>query len=83
MFWWICGVDEKYVVFAWLSFFSFNELFPAGICASNSRSLIINLFGVKILIPVPVFWLSNFSLSATVSFGGTNSSLVFTFSRLF
>ena len=38
-----------------VSFFSFCELFLAFNCANNTGSLVNNLFGVIILIPVPYF----------------------------
>ena len=56
--------------------------FPALICANNTGSLLNSFFGANILIPVPFFCLSYFTLPATVSCGGMNGSLVFNFSAL-
>ena len=56
----------------YLSDFGFRlyVLFPTFICANDTRSLVNSLFGVKILIPVPIFFIFqgiNFALSAIVS----------------
>ena len=48
-------------------------MFPAFICANNIGSLLKNLFGVKIFIPVPFLFISqgfNCTLSAIVSCDG-------------
>ena len=49
--------------------FTLYELFLAFNCSNNTGSLVNSLFGVSILIPVPIFYLSNFTLLAIVSRG--------------
>ena len=48
-----------------ISFFNSYELFPVYICANNIRSLVNNMFGVKILNHVP-----SFTSSSLLSSGG-------------
>ena len=64
---------KRYSIFL-ISFFNLFELFPAFISACEIGNLVISSSGVKILIPVPVFYLFlfrgiNFTISAIVSSG--------------
>ena len=55
-------------------FFSLFELIPAFICASNTESLVNNLFGVNICNPFPSFTSSSLSSGVSTNFFGFASS---------
>ena len=69
--WWFYYAKTKDMVFVWLRFlFLFFESFPAFTYTNIIGRLISSLFGVKIWIPVPVFFRGiNFTLSVITSYG--------------
>ena len=70
---WLCW-HKRYSIlrgFFLISFLVFMNYLQSFLWADNTGNLVNSCFGVKILIPVPVFCLSKSNLSAIVSWSGS------------